>query len=329
MTLETSTAPRMSAFDRLGTPLGGLMTATEALERAGLAGWNVRKAPLFLQNGTELMDRFATVRGPEDAPAYLGVVGKQYTPIQNEAHTDVMDALVDESGANFLSAGDLDGGRKVFVNMKLPNTIQVGGIDPVDLNLAAFTSHDGSSAFKLAVHPMRVFCANQQTAVLKAARSTFSIRHTSGHREAITAAREALGITFNYVAEFEQAAERMIQETMTEIQFQGIVEQLTGKVDPESSKRTVNRLQQEQDDLMQLFTESPTSTAIRGTRWGAYQAFTEYADHFAPVRTIGDREYARALRVASGGADDFKSRAFELTSVELGTPAPSPERITP
>ena len=37
-------------------------------------------------------------------PDVLGVVGRGYTPIQNEEHADLLDALVDESGSLGVSA---------------------------------------------------------------------------------------------------------------------------------------------------------------------------------------------------------------------------------
>jgi hypothetical protein len=48
----------------------------------------------------------------------LGVVGRGYTPIQNEEHAD----LLDESGAHFETAGSIKGGRHVLLTMKLPDT---------------------------------------------------------------------------------------------------------------------------------------------------------------------------------------------------------------
>ncbi|MFD0375814.1 DUF932 domain-containing protein [Streptomyces sp. NPDC127112] len=40
-------------------------------------------------------------------------------------------------------------GRPVFLTMKLPQTMTTGRSDKVDLYIAAFNSHDGSSAFRI------------------------------------------------------------------------------------------------------------------------------------------------------------------------------------
>jgi hypothetical protein len=139
---------REHAWHRLGTVVEDSFDARTALDAAHLAGWNVRKAPVFMldENGNTLdVDRkFATfytnpITGENQA---LGVVGSYYEPIQNEQHVELLDAIVDQSGAHFETAGSLYGGRQVFISMKMPNTIHVGGKDPVDLYLVAMNSHD-------------------------------------------------------------------------------------------------------------------------------------------------------------------------------------------
>ena len=57
----------------------------------------------------------------------FGVVGEQYVPVQNEELCELLDAVVDEGGAHFETAGSLRGGRQVFVSMKFPAGIKVGG----------------------------------------------------------------------------------------------------------------------------------------------------------------------------------------------------------
>ena len=94
-------------------------------------------------------DFYATVRtNPiNGALDVLGVVGSKYEPVQNEASCDLLDALVDESGAHFETAGALRGGRETFVTMKLPNSMvfdgRDGSKDRTDFYLAALNSHDG------------------------------------------------------------------------------------------------------------------------------------------------------------------------------------------
>jgi hypothetical protein len=138
------------------------MTAREALDAAHLAGWNVRKMALQVPQQPVIGDDGVTTPPPLAVPDFyatvrtnpinggldvLGVVGSKYEPVQNEASCDLLDAITDESGAHFETAGALRGGRETFVTMKLPNPMVFDGIDGskdrTDFYLAALNSHDG------------------------------------------------------------------------------------------------------------------------------------------------------------------------------------------
>ena len=220
---------RQHAWHRLGTVLPAEFDAADAMRYAKLGGWNVRTqalqtTPMVSADGVDVLavpEHFATVRtNPVTGrPDVLGVVGRGYTPIQNEEHAALLDALVDESGAHFETAGSIRGGRQVFLTMKLPRTMLIGGIDAVDLYIVACNSHDGTSAFRLLISPVRVVCANTQALAIRRAQSSFSIRHTSGAHGYIGQARQALGLTFRFADAFQAEADRMIEQAITDEQF--------------------------------------------------------------------------------------------------------------
>ena len=168
---------RKDAWHHLGVTLPDAFTAEDAMEHGLLGGWNVRTQPLFAHvksedetddspaSQIEIPNRYAVVRNNPVIVGHarvltsfdpLGVVGSAYHPIQNEAHAEFLNTLVDESGAHFETAGAIDGGRKVFITMKMPGHMKVGGVDQVDMYLAALNSHDGSLPFTIMVTPVRV-----------------------------------------------------------------------------------------------------------------------------------------------------------------------------
>lgn len=320
---------REDAWHRLGTVLDHTFTAEEALQHAHLAGWDVRKVALRTQvmkgskgkfTSLDVPNSYATIRtNPVTGePEVLGTVGGQYTPIQNEDHCELLNTLVDQSGAHFETAGSLKGGKEVFVTMKMPETITIGGIDETEINIAALNSHDGTSSFRFLVTPVRIVCANTQAAAIRSARSTFNVRHTANSRNVIAEAREALGLTFKFVDAFQTEAEKMIQQSMTEAAFFEIVNKIWVPSEKDSP-RAKNVAAERTAALGQLFLESSTTREIRGTRYAAYNAFTEYVDHFAPVnlgKNAATEADARALRtLTSKGANDIKTEAFQLLSV--------------
>lgn len=282
---------REDAWHQLGTVLPNTFTADDAMKHGLLGGWNIRKAQLqaHLPSGQQVPvpDQYAVVR---DNPVLdgqvdvLGTVGKAYTIIQNEELAGLLNALVDESGAHFETAGAIDGGRKVFVTMKLPGHTMVGGADRVDNYLAAMTSHDGSSSTALMVTPVRVVCQNTYNMAFQNSSHVFRVRHTVGaERILVQQAREALDFTFKHLDGFQQQAEQLINTTLTQNQFDEIIVNAYGPphgAPAATTTRTNNKLEQ----MSELFADASTQAGIRDTAWAGFNALTEWYDHFSPVR---------------------------------------------
>lgn len=311
--------------------LGSPLTAEVALKEAHLAGWNVRKEQAFALIGegkaalyVPIPGHYATVRDNpwiEDQVDVLGAVGKQWTAFQNEDLAGFLNALVDESEGKIETAGSLREGREVFVTMKLPETMMVGGVDRLDLYLAALTAHDGTRATRFITSEVRVVCANTQRGAEASAVSQASIRHTSGQTRYVEVARQKLELGFKQFDDFQQEAERMIQTQQTEDEFLAIVKGTfnpSGK-EPEG-KRGITMAKNRDDKLLSLWADAPTQEAIRGTRWAGLQAITEYLDHFAPVNGASGDTNKAALRRAERvlvGPQAQRSRAFALSRIPV------------
>ncbi len=310
---------RLSAWHQLGTITEDCMTADEIMTKAFLGGWKVRKIDLqgveVTDDGVALItcpDRWMTVRTNivTGATEYLGVVGEDYTTVQNEQVAEVLDKLVDESGAHFETAGSMRGGRSVFVTMKLPTAMKVAGVDDLDLYLAATTSHDGTSALRVDATPVRIVCANTQRAAFARTKGFYVFRHTSNVHSQISQAREAMGLMWRYLETFQAAADRMINEALAMGEFEKIVAQLWPLAD-DAAEQTKKNHRKRSATLRYLVRDADTQAAIKGTRWAGYQAITEYVDHYAPAKDAT----LRAQRAVSGPAAELKARAFELLTV--------------
>ena len=237
---------RLSAWHQLGTITETCMTADEIMTKAFLGGWKVRKIALqgveTNADGVSLIecpDKWMTVRTNivTSETEYLGVVGEDYTTVQNEQVAEVLDKLVDASGAHFETAGSMRGGRSVFVTMKLPDTMKIAGVDDLDLYLAATTSHDGTQALRVDATPVRIVCANTQRAAFAQTRGHYVFRHTTGVHSQIAQAREAVGLMWRYLEAFQAEAERMINETLTMGEFDKVVAELWPLADDASDRR--------------------------------------------------------------------------------------------
>ncbi|GAA0976037.1 DUF932 domain-containing protein [Nocardiopsis tropica] len=291
---------RLDAWHRLGTVLPSTFTAEEAMTTAHLGGWNVRKSPLTTtvdERTLTVPGAYATVRThPKTGePDVLGYVGEQWQPVQNEELADFLNVLSDESGAHFETAGSLKEGRHVFITMKMPEAMTIGdGTDDLDLYIAAMNAHDGTASMRAVVSPVRIVCANTQAAALRQARSTFTIRHTSGVTSKVAEAREALRLTWKYLEAFQLEAEKMLQTSMRDVDFTNKIRRLF-PIDADAGKRAKENNDAVISQLRYLYSEADTNANIRGSRWAGYQSVVEYLDHFAPVQGADD-ETARAIR---------------------------------
>jgi phage/plasmid-like protein (TIGR03299 family) len=310
---------RMHAWHQLGTITDTTMTADEIMTKAFLGGWKVRKIPLqgveTASDGVNLIecpDRWMTVRSNivDGRTEYLGVVGEEYTVVQNEEAAEMLDLLVDEAGgAHFETAGSLRKGKAIFVTMKLPTTMRIAGVDHLDLYLCASTSHDGLQALRVDAAPVRVVCANTQRAALAQSKGFYVFRHTSNIKAQIAQAREAMGLMWTYLDAFQAEAEKMINETMVMAEFEKVIAELWPLAD-DASETTRNNHKKRAATLRYLVRDADTQQPVKGTRWAGYQAITEYIDHFAPAKD----PILRANRAVSGPAVELKNRAFELLS---------------
>jgi len=328
---------RSDHWHQLGQSVGHAMTASEALAAAHLANWNVRKMPLVIPQEPIITadgvstpapiavpDQFATVRDNPVIPGqvdYLGIVGKRYEPVQNEASCHLLNAITDASGAHFETAGALDGGRQIFVTMKLPKTMVLidknGQEDRTEYYLCVLNSHDGSSALKVLISPVRIVCANTQRAAIARAKSSFSIRHTNGAQGAIQQARAALGLAWAYIDAFETEVAALYDAPMDRDEMTRFATALVKADDPGATTQARQNRQHTAQSIVKLFVSSPTVAGIAGTRWAAYNAVSEYLDHEQPVRgarTVKAASMARALRAVTpgSGVETRKLDAFKM-----------------
>jgi phage/plasmid-like protein (TIGR03299 family) len=310
---------RQSAWHRLGTLTSDCLTAEDAIAKALLGGWKVRKIALqgveTTPDGINLIecpDKVMTVRTNivTGVTEYLGVVGTDYATVQNEEAAEVLNRLVDESGAHFETAGSLRGGRMVFLTMKLPTAMRIAGVDDMELYLCATTSHDGTCALRVDATPIRVVCANTQRAAIAHSKGSYTFRHTCNVRQQIAQAREAMGLMWRYLDGFQAEAEKMLNEALTMGEFENVIAQLWPVAD-DASEQTKNNAKKRRTTLRYLIRDSDTQAAIKGTRWAGFQAVTEYIDHFAPAKDPA----VRANRAVTGPIAELKTRAFELLSV--------------
>ena len=173
---------RVPAWRKIGKSVTKAMTAEEAIKLGGLDFTvKVSENPVTTLVGDKTItveNRFLTYAEKQDGTlSGIGVIGNRYVPIQNRDAFDMLNNIVDESGAHFDTAGTFGGLGKCYVSMKMPENIVVGnGADAIETYLHCVNSHDGTSSFKIYVMFLRQICTNGMKGFRRG--SEISFRHT-------------------------------------------------------------------------------------------------------------------------------------------------------
>ena len=304
----------------LGIHVENEVTAAAAIKLAGL-DWICEKRPLFTRGqkeidgipviGTEVSGTVAVVR-VEDGRV-LGIVSPKYSIIQNNECFDFIDTLVGSGEAVFHTAGSLFGGSIIFCTVKLPNDAKVGD-DLIEKYLLLATSHNRKLKLTVQWTPVRVVCANTLNVAMRGqATARVEIRHTRMYGKKVEQAREVLKLNDQYYQVMETQFNRMLDAQYTEAKMAAFTETLF----PSTGEETAGVTKNKRAKLVELFQVGAGNEKVKNTRWAAFNAVTEYADHFTTVRaapgnTVQD---TRMNSATFGGGLRLKQKAFDLLNV--------------
>jgi phage/plasmid-like protein (TIGR03299 family) len=308
-------------WHKLGTPLKSPATAVEAI-RAATLDWDVFKAPLHIKPGRRyevVADHFAMVRADQKVPHVLGIVGRNYTPLQNREAFNWFDPIVGKDAAIYHTAGALDDGRQVWILAKLPGEIRVVGDDITHKYLLLSNSHDGSGSVHLKFTPIRVVCQNTLTMALSQGQGV-RIKHTSSLPERMALAEKALGIIALRFTEIGDGFRRLATVQMNDAKLTEYLQLAFPNPADIDDPSAMHRAAEARRQSRQLFESGSGNTAekVKGTLWAAYNGITEFID-YAQGKRLPDQHLesiwfgggyltkARSYRIAIAKADAWKN----------------------
>lgn len=295
------------------------VSAADALALAGL-DWEVVHTELTASVITEhgvtnvpVPDKRATTRVNSDGSAsILGITSPTYSIVQNRDSADLIDGITYEAGAVIDSAGEINGGKRIYVAARMPETVSVGKVDPVDTFLVITNGHDGTHGLSIEIKHLRLLCTNGMTGWQRFASMT--LRHTSRMDVRVEQIRQTMGLVYKEAAGFASWADDLLTQEITNRQFETLI-RTAFPSDDDATERQRNAAERTRDALWSIW-NGPTQENIHGTAWGAYQAFVEYAQWGRNVRANGkDADIARAERQLLGASDRLTERALHLLTV--------------
>ena len=274
------------------------------LDSAKLSNWDIQLEDVTIPDGyrSDKTNYFVTRTNPFDnGKDVLAIVGSKYQVVQNEQLFEFGDNLL-HGGASWESAGSIKGGRLVFGSLVIPKTITLdpqGANDVTNTYLLVHTSHDGSVSLQASVTPVRVVCQNTLNVAIKGTKQSFKLRHTQSVDGKIQIAREALGLSVEYMDTFEEEAQSLFETAVNDLQFNKIITTVYPKPDKENKKATTiweNKI----NVLNDLYFKSPTVETIKGTAWGVFNTLTEQLDYYRNIKTTSEKRSENLLSSASG-----------------------------
>ncbi len=311
-----------------GTRLGHPPTAAEAIQAARL-DWTLAKAPLFyhrsLTETAVLPDTYAVVPDegwPDREKPVLGIVSGRYEILQNRDAFAFFDPLIAKGYATYETAGALGKGERVWVLAKLGDSFEIGKGDTVDRYLLLSNRHDGHGTVNVKFTPIRVVCQNTLSMALQDAREVFALRHDDDLLTRLQGVADAMRDRI-------ETRYRQIQDQFTAMQRTEIGRDQAGAYfavvysdpaypaprDEAQEKRRKERLQ-ELDHACGCCTfilensERCRPAKAPVTAWSAYNAVTEFVDHWRSEGLNGRAPTVGLNGIWFGDGQQRKLKAF-------------------
>lgn len=274
--VENMVYTREKPWHGLGTKVEEAPTSADALRLAGL-DWNVEQKNIQLCGGSKVPGYKANVRSTDGK--VLGVVSDRYRIVQNADAFEFTDSIIG-GDVRYETAGSLNGGKKIWLLAKLPETEIVG--DKTEPYLCFSNTHDGSGAVRVCMTPIRVVCNNTLNLALDSAKRAWSVRHTGSLQNKMHEARACLRMANTYMGALAEKADRMANTAITRDQLNMILDELF-PVDEHSTEREKQNVKKLRDEYMVCYF-APDLIKFRDTAWGAYNAMSDMITHNAPLR---------------------------------------------
>lgn len=260
---------RTATWTNIGYDIQKATTVEEALKLSHL-DYTVEKVPCFLADGTPIPGAFCTKK--ENSLETFGVVGKEFSIIQNIEGFDFINALVGE-GLTFLKAGE--NRKMVWIIGQLP-TIEVLG-DKVTPHVIFQNSHGGNTTLKATIAPLRIICQNQFNLTFRKADNKISLRHTSSIKERLHTAETVLAQNSIYLDEFKKKAEEMASTKVSKAKVDSFLDTIF-EVKADFNPTQIKNMEEKRTRFLAAYQAEDNQNFI-GTQWGLVNAYTDYVTH--------------------------------------------------
>ena len=268
----------------LGVPIpdGKELSIKEAITAAGL-DWEVELRHIFTEDDKGffhgVLNHYVSCRKKDNT--VLGLVGKDYRPLQNIDAFKWFQPFLESGEATLETAGSLKWGSRVWVLARIRrDPLVVGKEDVVNHFVLLSNSHDGSLAVRVGFTPIRVVCNNTLCLAHESkASKLLRVKHTTRVRENLESIRETIDLAQQ---EFAATVGQYRRLQAKGIDSRDLVKYVRIVFGLKERQRTPAQEKQQKivPSVVRLF-ENGRGSRIAGTNyWGAYNAVNEYLNYF-------------------------------------------------
>ncbi len=327
---------RTSPWQRHGkTLLAEATTDPDAAMRQAGLNWEVQRVDLRTADRLEPVPDVSAIRR-SDTGGILGVVGPDYTPLQNQRMFDVFRDLgrAGPGGSTvpytIETAGALQGGAVVWVMAHLPDLgIRIGD-DESKTFLFCSSGHVGNKMLTIAPTTLRIICSNTLRMAESQARENrkkpglaggFTVKHLPGMEDSIREIQEAYAATIRSHLLTKQAWMHLASKPLSERLKAAFLASVFGKPGSDEADRAAT-IRKNREERIAAILASPTSQ-VKGTKDTAFsimQAVVEYVDHDRVTRTSdgGDAGENRLFSATFGSGAEVKAKAWDAALALTG-----------
>lgn len=286
-------------------------TSAEAIKLAGL-DWSVEKKAVYTGDSIEINGYFANTRNTDNK--VLGIVTDRYKVVQNSEAFEFTDNLIGND-VHYETAGSLQGGKKIWLLAKMPETKVAG--DVVEPYLCFTNSHDGTGAIKACMTPIRVVCNNTLNLALNTAKRMWSTGHKGNMEAKLAEAKYTLQLAETYMYELDKKADDLANVSVSIKQIATILDELFPVKDTDSDIKKKN-VAEAKNEYFKCY-NAPDLDKFIGSAWGAINAMVDMADHSEPRRNTSNYSENNWGRIIDGHVmvDTFLIKLAQAAKVSV------------
>lgn len=293
--VETMFYTRQKPWHGLGVRVDNAPTSEEALRLAGL-DWKVEQKEIYTPDHTYVPNYRVNVRSTDDS--ILGVVSDRYEVVQNEEAFAFTDALLGE-GVRYETAGSLQNGKKVWMLAKLPSEYIISDGERISPYMVFTNSHDGSSAIRVAMTPIRVVCQNTLNLALDAAKRSWSAKHTGNIKNRLDEARDTLLLAEKYMDALGSEIVKLQQKKVSEARVLEYINDFFPVTEDMSSVKKKN-IMKLREDMKRRYFDAPDLKHLPQNAYRFINAVSDFATHASPIRKTENYKENLFLRTVEG-----------------------------